>query len=131
MENTATCACGAARITVSGDLLTHAVCHCDNCKRRTGSAFGQSAYFRKSAVVRIEGETLVYALHNEKRKEDQQRHFCKTCGSTLFWYVSRYPDFIGIAGGCFLEPLGEPTVSGSSSRKLAWVVIPEHCQLTE
>jgi hypothetical protein len=131
MPNSAKCACGSARISVSGEMLAHAVCHCDNCKRRTGSAFGLSVYFRKCDVIGIEGETLVYALHNQQRNEDQQRHFCKQCGTTLFWYVSRYPDFIGIAGGCFTESLGEPKLSSSSASKLPWVVVPDHWQLSE
>ena len=48
---TATCACGQASITVNARPTMHGVCHCTNCKRRTGSAFGISAYFDKSAVV--------------------------------------------------------------------------------
>jgi hypothetical protein len=131
MPNAARCACGSTKISVSGDLVAHAVCHCDNCKQRTGSAFGISAYFRRSDVTSIEGEMAVYSLHNEKRNEDQERHFCKKCGTTLFWYMSRYPDFIGIAGGCFTEPLGEPKINSSASKKLSWVVIPEHWQLSE
>jgi hypothetical protein len=131
MRNTARCACGSTKISVSGDLLAHAVCHCENCKQRTGSAFGISAYFRKSAVTGVEGETVVYAFHNDKRNEDQERYFCRKCGTTLFWYMSRFPDFVGIAAGCFMEPLGEPTINASAHAKLPWVVIPEHWKLTE
>jgi hypothetical protein len=39
---TATCACGQATISVNALATMHGVCHCPNCKRRTGSAFGIS-----------------------------------------------------------------------------------------
>ena len=40
MVRRAVCCCGQATIEVEGEPAIHAVCHCDNCKRRTGSAFG-------------------------------------------------------------------------------------------
>jgi hypothetical protein len=49
---TATCACGNSSITVNAGPLMLGICHCTNCKRRTGSAFGISAYFAKDTVVR-------------------------------------------------------------------------------
>lgn len=42
---TATCCCWQASIGVEGEPKIHLVCHCNNCKKRTGSAFGISAYF--------------------------------------------------------------------------------------
>ena len=40
------------------------VCHCANCRRRTGSAFGISAYFPREAVLDRTGEFSVYAYHH-------------------------------------------------------------------
>lgn len=127
MEHTAKCACGSATMTVAGAPVAHAVCHCNNCKRRTGSAFGVSAYFPKKAVVGTEGQMTRYALHNPHRKEDQERYFCNKCGTTLYWYSTTYPEFVGIAGGCFADdPLGaDPTMTASHAKKLAWVGLPD------
>lgn len=131
-SHTARCACGACSIEVSGTPLAHAVCHCDNCKRRTGSAFGVSLYFRKQDVASVKGDMTLYALHNSARNEDQERFFCKTCGTTLYWHSSSYPDFVGIAGGCFAREVpGEPNINASPSKKLAWVAIPESWRVTE
>ena len=71
---TATCACGQAAITVNALPTMHGVCHCTNCKRRTGSAFGISAYFDETAVTQRSGETKVYAFHYAAQKLDQARH---------------------------------------------------------
>ena len=126
---TATCACGQAAITVNALPTMHGVCHCTNCKRRTGSAFGISAYFDKTAVTQHSGETKVYAFRhmapNDQQGHDQQRHFCPRCGTTLFWVVSTMPEKIGIAGGCFAdEVLPAPTYSVTDNKREAWVNLP-------
>jgi hypothetical protein len=126
MQRTAKCACGATSITVTGEPEIHSVCHCVNCKRRTGSAFGISTYFRRDEVLEMIGETNVYAFHHDAQNHDQERHFCVTCGTTLFWTLSVLPNLIGIAGGCFAEmDLGEPKMSVSHAKKFAWVMLPD------
>jgi hypothetical protein len=126
MPRTATCACGQISITVDGDPEIHAVCHCTNCKRRTGSAFGISAYFPKESVTARAGTTKVYAFHHATKGHDQERHFCERCGTTLFWYISSLPRLIGIAGGCFADAgLPEPTHSITHGKMEDWVDLPE------
>jgi hypothetical protein len=123
---TATCACGQAAITVNAPPVMLGVCHCTNCKRRTGSAFGISAYFERSSVVDQRGETRAYAFHHAAQNHDQLRHFCTHCGTTLFWTVSNLPDRIGIAGGCFAgEGLPEPTYSVTDGKREPWLTLPE------
>lgn len=122
---TATCACGDSSITVNAHPRMLGVCHCTNCKRRTGIAFGISAYFARDAVVRQVGQTHVYAFHHAAQDHDQARHFCARCGTTLFWFVSALPDLIGIAGGCFAgEALPEPTYSVTDGQREPWVSLP-------
>lgn len=124
---TANCACGQASITVNAVPSLLGVCHCTNCKRRTGSAFGISAYFERSDVVSQAGATSVYAFHHAELGHDQERHFCTACGTTLFWYVSSMPKKIGIAGGCFEEgSLPEPDASYRDHKRLPWVALPGH-----
>ena len=126
---TATCACGLASITVNALPTMHGICHCTNCKRRTGSAFGISAYFDRTAVVGHAGATNVYAFHHAAQDQDQERHFCVVCGTTLFWFVSALPEKIGIAGGCFADGgLPEPTYSVTERKREAWVSLPGHWQ---
>jgi hypothetical protein len=103
----------------------HGICHCTNCKRRTGSAFGISAYFDRATVVSRTGETAVYAFHHAPQNHDQERHFCPKCGTTLFWYVSALPETIGIAGGCFADDnLPDPTYSVTDKKRETWLTLP-------
>ena len=127
---TATCACGQASITVDALPSMHGVCHCTNCKRRTGSAFGISAYFDRTAVVQQRGETKTYTFHHTAQNHDQERHFCSHCGTTLFWFVSSVPEKIGIAGGCFADAgLPEPSYSVTDWKRESWVSLPQHWEV--
>lgn len=130
MAMTATCACTQASISVNAAPTMLGVCHCTDCKRRTGSAFGISAYFAKEAVVDRQGETRVYAFHHAAQGHDQARHFCAACGTTLFWFVSSLPTQIGIAGGCFAgQGLPEPSYSVSDAKREPWLSLPAHWQV--
>lgn len=126
MKRTARCACGDASITVDGEPEMYGICHCANCRRRTGSAFGMSAYFPRERVIEQTGALREYAFHHAAQNHDQSRRFCSRCGTTLHWTLSTLPHLIGIAGGCFTEPpLGTPSYSTSHSQCLEWVGVPE------
>ena len=124
-ERTATCACGSAAITLAGPVKIHAVCHCTNCKRRTGSAFGWSAYFPREARVGVHGELVAYAPEKPPSGVPQVRHFCARCGSTLYWLDEKFPALVGVAGGCLVEPLpAPPSLSATHAKKCAWLSLP-------
>lgn len=91
-----------------------------------------SAYFLRSDVTEISGEMRVYAFHHTDGNYDEERHFCSRCGTTMFWYTSARAHLIGIAAGCFPdESFGVPTISGTSSKKLPWIGLPDSCRLVE
>ena len=125
----ASCCCGDAIIGVEGEAEIHGICHCNDCRRRTGSAFGWSAYFRDDQIMRKTGKMLRYTIAGN---EPQERHFCARCGSTLFWKTSspRLDGLTGIAGGNFVEPpLPEPKISFRSHQKCGWVTLPSDWQV--
>ncbi len=120
----ARCCCGASSIEVSGEPALNALCHCSSCQKRTGSAFGWSAYFPDAQVVKKTGELKVYAKSGDTGYE---RHYCANCGTTLLWKsFALLPDHTGIAGGCFADdPLPPPNLSVNESGRCAWVGLPE------
>lgn len=126
MLRTANCCCGQATIEVKGNPKIHLVCNCNNCKERTGSAFGISAYFDNAQVKNINGNTEIYKIDTDTTQ--QERFFCKSCGTTLYWKISKFnaiPDIdkmTGIAGGCFTEnPLPEPVLLAANDQKCSWI----------
>ena len=122
MVRKAICCCGDSSIEVSGEPTLNGVCHCDNCKRRTGSAFGWQMYFLDTQVLAAEGEFSVHRIRDEQR-----RFFCANCGTTLFWKSAFMPEQTGIAAGAFTDPmLSEPTVVATPGKRVEWVTLPEH-----
>jgi hypothetical protein len=119
----ASCCCGALSLEAVGEPALNAICHCDNCKRRTGTAFGWSCYFREGEVT-TSGEARVYAFDSASGR--QARSFCPTCGSTLFWRSAVFAGMIGIAGGALAtNGVAEPTTSASEAGRCAWLSLPE------
>ena len=118
------CCCESSGITLDGEPVLSAVCHCDNCKKRTGSAFGISVYFKNTQVTSRFGNTEVYKISNEV---EQERLFCKTCGTTIYWKTSSFPEHIGVAGGCFSkETMPGPEYTLSNENKCTWLNLPKH-----
>jgi len=126
MTREAKCCCGACAIQVKGEPAINAICHCRNCQRRTGSAFGWSAYFKNEEVTATIGAFRTYSIKGDAGAENtQERVFCGTCGTTLFWRNRDFPGLTGIAGGCFTEtPLPEPTLTVGNETRCAWVTLP-------
>jgi hypothetical protein len=124
MTRIARCCCQACSIEVEGEPSLNAVCNCSSCKRRTGSAFGWSAYFRSEDIRRREGELRAYHV---KGPPAATRWFCANCGTTMMWESADFmPGQTGFAAGCFAEtPLPEPNLSAYDDLRCAWVGLPE------
>jgi hypothetical protein len=108
---TGQCGCGRVRITVEGEPVLVAACHCDFCQKRTGGVFGVQAYFSEDQCVEIAGDTKVYnGLEvdgiNSAAGKPIDYHFCSTCGSTVYWTVEGQPGttMVAIAVGNLVDP---------------------------
>ncbi|MFO0589366.1 MAG: GFA family protein [Polyangiaceae bacterium] len=120
----AACSCGRLRVTARGEPTRISMCHCLECQRRTGSAFGLQARFA-DADVTIEGPSKAYA-----RTADTGNlvtfHFCPECGSTVYYVLEKWPGAIAIAVGAFADPgFPAPIASVHEERRHAWVTVPE------
>ncbi|MEM7426233.1 MAG: GFA family protein [Pseudomonadota bacterium] len=123
MVRLATCCCKALGLNVEGDPVLNGICHCDDCKQRTGSAFGWSAYFNDDQIAHRHGNPGTYDVDIVPA---QQRYFCLSCGTTLFWKSGSFPGLTGVAGGCFVDnPLPEPTATYRDAKRCAWVSLPK------
>jgi len=124
MTRIARCCCQACSIEVEGEPTLNAVCNCSSCKRRTGSAFGWSAYFRNEDIKSRQGELRPYAVRGQP---GATRWFCVNCGTTVMWQSGDFmPGQTGFAGGCFTDtPLPEPNMSAYDDLRCGWVTLPE------
>ncbi len=71
------CNCGQVRYEIDGDPIRVGLCHCETCRKETGSAFSYFGVWPR-ARMKILGETRFWD------SRAGARHFCPTCGSSLF-----------------------------------------------
>jgi hypothetical protein len=121
-ERIARCCCGQLSLRVLGEPVLNGLCHCEDCRRRTGSAFGWSVYFPEDSLKGVHGEAEDY----HPASGTGTRHFCGGCGTTLYWRATGLKELVGVAGGAFLDPpLPAPTASYRDTRKCGWLDLPE------
>jgi hypothetical protein len=118
------CCCGALRAETTDEPIFVAACSCQQCQRRTGSAFGMNTFWLPDQV-KIHGES-----HSFSRISDRGGrviyHFCPHCGSTVHWEIPDLrPGWVAIAGGAFADPqLAPPMISVWEQFKHGWVSPP-------
>ncbi|MEX0923469.1 MAG: GFA family protein [Rhodovibrionaceae bacterium] len=80
------CLCGGVAFAYEGAPLWQGYCHCESCRRATGSPV--AAFIGvDSAGARIGGETL--AVHDSS--PGVRRSFCRRCGTPLAYQADRFP----------------------------------------
>jgi hypothetical protein len=99
------------------------VCHCLNCKKRSGSAFAVQARW-PAGQVSIEGESKSWSLVADSGNQ-ATFHFCPECGSDLFYDINgKFDGLLAIPLGAFDDPwFGRPAYSVWEERKHDWVEI--------
>lgn len=98
----ARCVCGDLVVALPGPTNSVSVCHCKECQRRTGSAFGVGAYYDASEVE-VTGPTNTFVRLGESGAQ-LTFSFCPRCGANVFWSSSTYPTKLGIAVGAIADP---------------------------
>ena len=114
-ERTGGCNCGKVRFRVEGNPIRIGVCHCQICRKDTGSAFNFFAVWSTENVT-ISGDTNSW-IHST-----DHRHFCVTCGSTLFNVIDGVNE-VEIRVGAFDNTPSElvPTYELWIGRRESWL----------
>lgn len=93
------CRCGAIRYRAAGFPVMVEYCHCDSCRKSSGSAISVLAGFSRNEFEILSGLPTYYASTPVVK-----RSFCGICGSPLFYENQDYPDDIYISVGSFDQP---------------------------
>jgi len=118
----AACGCGRLTARCEGEPVRISVCHCLNCKRRSGSAFAAQARFPVDRVT-LSGEAKTWTLAGDSGGVGVFS-FCPDCGATLYYVLDKFPGVIAIPIGAFADPaFPAPKFSVWESRKHPWVEI--------
>lgn len=93
------CSCGGVRFAID-DYLYVLACHCNACKKRTGSVFGMSVVVEKTSVATFQGMTKTFTRTAESARTVDYE-FCPNCGTTIRWRIEAAPTRQMFAGGAF------------------------------
>jgi len=123
----ASCQCGQLSVEVPGPTIAVVACHCFACQKRSGSPFGEAAYYPHEQV-RVEGEARHFTRTTDAGGTFDQ-FFCPACGTTVHMRGTKNPDVTGIPIGLFDQPHAmRPIRSVWEDRRHDWVEIPPAVQ---
>lgn len=98
------CHCGAVRYEVEGDAMTHALCHCTDCRRHAGAPMVAWTMYPEGALRITSGEVRVY-----KSSAHGRREFCGDCGTGLFYRSAEVlPGIVDIQSATYDNPDAVP-----------------------
>jgi hypothetical protein len=98
------CHCGAIRYQVEGQALTHALCHCTDCRRHAGAPMVGWTMYPAAALQVTQGKPKVY-----ESSKDGRRHFCGECGTGLFYFNEvMVPGIVDIQSATYDDPDAVP-----------------------
>ena len=119
----ASCRCGQLRATVAGEPVRVSVCHCLNCKKRSGSAFALQARWPAEQVT-IEGRSGTFVKVADSGNSATY-HFCPECGSDVYYEnQGKFDGLVAIPLGAFDDPyFTSPKFSVWEHRRHDWVAI--------
>jgi hypothetical protein len=100
-RTTGRCLCGAVAYAVDGPLRAVNACHCDECRRVTGSLWHATAAWRDDLTVEDPDARLTWYQSSERAR----RGFCAACGASLFLDYDGRP-YMAITAGTLDKPTG-------------------------
>ena len=75
------CLCGQVRFQVEGKFERFYLCHCDYCRKDTGSAHAANLFSSTATLRWVSGEDKVRQFNLPATRHNKS--FCGTCGSAL------------------------------------------------
>ena len=122
MTATGRCLCGAVRFECEKPGPA-GYCHCEDCRRCTGSAFNVSVRCGASNFRVLTGELGSFTKRGDSGCE-LTRHFCQSCGSPLFTSSPRDPSVVYVKAGGLDDPDAvRPALQAWTRSKVTWADI--------
>ncbi len=116
----ASCACGQLRAEVTGEPVRVSICHCTECRRRTGSAFSHNARYLPDQV-RVSGVDKMFTRTGDEGSKITH-HFCPDCGVSVWYGNSDVADMVAIPVGAFaMVDCPAPAWSVYDNRRPGWL----------
>jgi len=120
MEFLGQCLCGSVEFSISDEPLAVTRCHCDHCKKQSGSLHSINAIVRNQNFS-VKGQTAVFKDVGDSGKP-VLRHFCPSCGAPIVVTLDSMPGKTVVKAGSLsnLDHLS-PTLEIYTGKAPDWV----------
>lgn len=116
------CQCGHIRYEIAGKPAALVVCHCKECQRQSGSAFGMSLAVSPSAFHLRSGNLKTFAMRCDSGRV-KTCAFCPECGVRIYHQTERG---MSIKAGTLDDTTSlKPSTHYWTMRKQPWVIVPD------
>lgn len=125
------CQCGAIRYEVTGAAPRIHACHCTDCQRQSGSAFGMTMVVAEADFRLTQGEVKTITLKSDAGRT-KLGGFCPQCGTRIYHKVEFRPGMISVKPGTLDDTRWlSPKIHIWTRSKQRWVEIPEGVETYE
>lgn len=124
MKMSGACQCGNITYTVSDEPLVTYACHCQDCQKRTGSAFAMGMFLPVAAVT-VNGKLSEWQSLPDSGVS-KSRYSCSNCGNIIYGIGSEQPDLLKLQPGTLDDTRAvHPEVHLWMQSAQAWFTLPE------
>lgn len=117
------CLCGGVRYEYAGELGAAGYCHCSDCRKISGSAFGVSVAAAAAEFRIVKGVPKGFTKTGDSGRQ-VTRYFCPDCGSPLYTLPPLHPDRVFIKAGSLDDPtLVAPSREAWTTSRVSWAEI--------
>lgn len=118
---TGRCLCGNLQFELRGRRLWVAHCHCQSCRRNTGSAVATFVGYNKDQLTYTRGERKFY-----QSSPGVQRGFCADCGTPMTYEADRCPDEVHLYVSTIDNPGAfQPQVHVFLGERIPWLELED------
>ena len=119
------CQCGGIRYEVTGVPQQLVVCHCTDCQRQLGSAFGMTLVVNEEDFRLTQGELKTYASKSDAGRA-KLGAFCPGCGTRIYHKPEWRKGTVSVKPGTLDDTRTlKPNSHVWTASKQPWIAIPE------
>jgi hypothetical protein len=119
------CQCGNIRYEILGTPKQIVACHCSDCQRQSGSAFGMTLVVDEADFRLIQGEVKTFTSKSDRGRA-KLGAFCPDCGTRIYHKPEWRKGTVSVKPGTLDDTRWlTPDVHLWTRSKQSWVTIPE------
>lgn len=112
------CMCGTIRFEIEAPLGPFGFCHCNTCRKASGTAFTANVSVPRDKLRFLSGEETIRRYESSPGKF---RCFCPNCGSPIYKEAAELPGMVRIRLGILDTPVGDkPRAHAFWSERADW-----------